>query len=68
MIITTQSENHLLENRFLSSEKAGWVGCVEKVDLKKLNLKYFYMVMVMVMVMVIMDKKVKQYWMLIFKY
>ena len=40
MIMTTQSENHLLENRFLSSEKAGWVGCVEKVDLKKLNLKY----------------------------
>ena len=66
MIMTTQSENHLLENRFLSSEKAGWVGCVEKVDLKKLNLKYFYMVMVMVMV--IMDKKVKQYWMLIHKY
>ena len=66
MIMTTQSENHLLENRFLSSEKAGWVGCVEKVDLKKLNLKYFYMVMVMVMV--IMDKRVKQYWMLIRKY
>ena len=66
MIMTTQSENHLLENRFLSSEKAGWVGCVEKVDLKKLNLKYFYMVMVMVMV--IMDKRVKQYWMLIHKY
>ena len=64
--MTTQSENHLLENRFLSSEKAGWVGCVEKVDLKKLNLKYFYMVMVMVMV--IMDKRVKQYWMLIRKY
>ena len=64
--MTTQSENHLLENRFLSSEKAGWVGCVEKVDLKKLNLKYFYMVMVMVMV--IMDKRVKQYWMLIHKY
>ena len=59
MIMTTQSENHLLENRFLSSEKAGWVGCVEKVDLK-----YFYMVMVMV----IMDKRVKQYWMLIHKY
>ena len=66
MIMTTQSENHLLENRFLSSEKAGWVGCVEKVDLKKLNLKYFYMVMVMVMV--IMDKRVKQYWILILKY
>ena len=64
--MTTQSENHLLENRFLSSEKAGWVGCVEKVDLKKLNLKYFYMVMVMVMV--IMDKRVKQYWILILKY
>ena len=64
--MTTQSENHLLENRFLSSEKTGWVGCVEKVDLKKLNLKYFYMVMVMVMV--IMDKRVKQYWILILKY